>query len=176
MKMIEIIKIEKGTFRKSVFGIFISFFLLHVMLILASLSNGELSLIIANNLGWSELRTYIFQVFITIWTGAMIPISLAYLDDDTPMYHARVFINFILTFSIYVLWITFVFGAPKSLVGYVILFVLYALCDYWLIYGLSYIGLNKKVKQLNRKIDNIENMENTFLRGGDSFDSYKRYS
>jgi len=157
---------------KSMISMFISIFILHVILIIQSIDQDSLSMVIKNKLEWSELSIYLYQFAIVSWTGFVLPICIYLLEDTQTYYHLKVAINVILTFSVYFLWITFSSGMPNSIWGVLAIFAIFILADYWFLYGLQYIAMKRKVDGLNLKIDDING---TFLREGDKFNDYKRY-
>ena len=152
---------------------FISVFILHFVLIIQSLDQHALNLVLENRFRWSELTVYIYQFVITCWTGFIIPICIELLDDASSKVNLKLFINVLLTFSIYFLWITFNTGMPTSPWAILGLFVFFLFADYWLLYGLQYVAMKRKVDLMNLK---IKSQESAFIREGNQINEYKRYT
>lgn len=165
-------KMNVQLFKKSIIGMLVSVFILHVFLILFSKDQGVLSLTMKNSLVGSELYQYIFQFIAASWTGIAIPIGIHLLKEEGGHFHLRVVANMVLFFSIYLIWFSFMFGVPESLFSFLLLFLLFAVCEYWMVYGLQYLALKRNVDAVNKQIDSIEN---GFLRQGGYADAVKKY-
>lgn len=162
----------KKILKKSLMGMFISVFILHVILIIQSLDQQSLNLVLNNRFKWSELTIYLYQFAITCWTGFMIPICFELFDDHGSKLHLKLFANVLVTFSIYFSWITFNMGLPTSPWGILAIFVIFLVADYWVLYGLQYVAMKRKVDLMNLK---IKSQDGTFIREGNQFNEYKRY-
>ena len=102
----------------------------------------------------------------------MIPIAINLLKEEGKTFHVRVALNMLLVFSIYLVWFTFLYGFPESIISLVILFIVFGVTEYWIVYGIQFIALKRNVDQVNKRIDS---MENGFLRRGDHIDAIKKY-
>ena len=165
-------KINQHLIKRSILGMLLCVFLLHILLILISMDKGALTLTMKSELKGSDLFKYVFQFLAACWTGFAIPIGIQLLKDDGKHFHLRVVINMALFFSIYLTWFSFLFGVPNSLFSFLLLFILFAVCEYWMVYGLQYLALKRNVDAVNKQIDSIEN---GFLRQGGYADAVKKY-
>jgi hypothetical protein len=159
--------------KKSVIGMLISIFILHGLLIVLSLDRGELTVLLSKKILGSELQLYIYQFLIACWTGAILPLCMPLIKEEVAHYYARIALNMFLSFTVYFSWLTFIFGySSKANIGiHIVLFLIFIFTDYWVMYGLQFIALKRKVEELNIKIDNIEG---SFLRD-EGYDMIKRY-
>lgn len=166
-------KINESKIKKSALGMLISVFILHGLLILLSIDRGELTVLLSRKIAGSELQLYIYQFLIACWTGAILPLCIPLIKEEVPYYYVRVALNMILSFTVYFSWLTFIFGySSKANIGiHIVLFVVFIFTDYWVMYGVQFIALKRKVAELNVKIDNIEG---SFLRD-EGLDTFKRY-
>ncbi len=166
-------KINASTIKKSALGMLISVFILHGLLILLSIDRGELTVLLSKKNPGSELQLYIYQFLIACWTGAILPLCIPLIKEEVAHYYGRIALNMILSFTVYLSWLTFIFGySTKANIGiHIVLFIVFIFTDYWVMYGVQFIALKRKVTELNVKIDNLEG---SFLRD-EGFDMIKRY-
>jgi len=154
-------------------GMCISVFILHLILLLRSLNSGTLMMIIPNALDWSSLNTYLYQFVAAAWTGFITPVAFDFLGDSKYKEHTTIFINFILMFTVYFIWISYINGLSLSLLSFAVLFVTFLIMDYWVVYLLQYFVLRHKIASLNNSLSNME--QSAFLREGGVLNDFQKY-
>ena len=154
-------------------GMFFSVFILHFVLLLKSLSSDALIMVIPNQLGWTLLNTYLYQFIAAAWTGFITPIAFSLLDDSKFKEHINIFINFLLMYTVYFLWISYINGLSLSPLSFGVLFVTFLIMDYWVVYVLQYFVLKHKISSVNNKLSMLEN--SSFLREGGARHDIQKY-
>lgn len=154
-------------------GMFFSVFILHFVLLLKSLSSDTLIMVIPNQLGWTMLNTYLYQFIAAAWTGFITPIAFSLLDDSKFKEHINIFINFILMYTVYFLWISYINGLSLSPLSFAVLFVTFLIMDYWVVYVLQYFVLKHKISSVNNKLSMLE--KSSFLREGGALNDIQKY-
>jgi len=149
--------------KKSLSGMMISVFILHIILMLYSLKKGELVMVFSMAIPGSPLQNYFIQFVLACITGALFPILTPLVNEDAPHYRLRLLFNMVLSFVIYYAWMTFIFGAAThvNFVYHLLIFLVFIFTDYWALNGIQHLLLKRKILAMNAK---LHDMENTFLR------------
>lgn len=149
--------------KKSLSGMMISVFILHIMLMLYSLKKGEFVMVFSMAIPGSPLQNYFIQFVLACITGALFPILTPLVNEDVPHYRIRLFFNMFLSFVIYYAWLTFIFGAATHVKFFyhLLIFLVFIGTDFWAIVGIQHFLLKRKILAMNAK---LSDMENTFLR------------
>ena len=130
----------------------VAVFLLHLILILKSLEAGEIIMVLDNRLKWTDFNTYLYEFFTACWTGIMIPFAFTLLGNSKKNEVVGMFINFILLFTVYFLWTSFIYGLSLSPLSIIILLGSFVLLDFWIVYAVQFIFLKRQVDSLNSKL------------------------
>ncbi len=142
----------KRLIKNSFVGMCVVVFLLHLILILKSLEAGEIIMVLDNRLKWTDFNTYLYEFFTACWTGLMIPFAFTLLGNSKKNEVAGMFINFILLFTVYFLWTSFIYGLSLSPLSIIILLGSFVLLDFWIVYAVQFIFLKRQVDSLNSKL------------------------
>jgi len=145
----------KRLIKNSFVGMCVVVFLLHLILILKSLEAGEIIMVLDNRLKWTDFNTYLYEFFTACWTGLMIPFAFTLLGNSKNHEVVGMFINFILLFTVYFLWTSFVYGLSLSLFSIIILLGSFMLLDFWIVYAIQFIFLKRQVDALNSKLNQM---------------------
>ena len=142
----------KRLIKNSFIGMCVAVFLLHLILILKSLEAGEIIMVLDNRLKWTDFNTYLYEFFTACWTGIMIPFAFTLLGNSKKNEVVGMFINFILLFTVYFLWTSFIYGLSLSPLSIIILLGSFLLLDFWIVYAVQFIFLKRQVDTLNSKL------------------------
>lgn len=142
----------KRLIKNSFIGMCVVVFLLHLILILKSLETGEIIMVLDNRLKWTDFNTYLYEFFTACWTGIMIPFAFTLLGNSKKNEVVGMFINFILLFTVYFLWTSFIYGLSLSPLSIIILLGSFVLLDFWIVYAVQFIFLKRQVDSLNSKL------------------------
>ena len=142
----------KRLIKNSFIGMCVAVFLLHLILILKSLEAGEIIMVLDNRLKWTDFNTYLYEFFTACWTGIMIPFAFTLLGNSKKNEVVGMFINFILLFTVYFLWTSFIYGLSLSPLSIIILLGSFVLLDFWIVYAVQFIFLKRQVDSLNSKL------------------------
>ena len=154
----------KKMFLNSLIGMCVVVFLLHLILVLKSLEAGRIIMVLDNRLNWTDFNTYLYEFFAASWTGLMIPFAFTLLGNSKKHEVVSMIINFILLFTVYFLWTSFVYGLSLSPLSILILLGSFILLDYWIVYAVQYIFLKKQVASLNSKLHQMNSNNSAFMR------------
>ena len=155
---------HKKMLLNSFVGMCVVVFLLHLILVLKSLDAGQITMVLDNKLKWTDFNTYLYEFFTACWTGLMIPFAFSLLGNTKRHEAVGVVINFILLFTVYFLWTSFIFGLSFSPLSIGLLLGSFVLLDFWIIYAVEYMFLQKKVASVNIKLNQLNTSHSAFMR------------
>lgn len=145
-------------------GMCVVVFLLHIILVLKSIDAGQITMVLENKLKWSDFNTYLYEFFTACWTGLMIPFAFSFLGNSKKNEAVGMVINFILLFTVYFLWTSFIFGLSLSPLSIALLLGSFVLLDFWIIYAVEYMFMQKKVDLVNTKLNQLNTSHSAFMR------------